>query len=283
MKRKIGIHLSISGGVHTALIRAQKLQVNAVQIFLKNSNQWKAKPYSENEISLFQEERKISCNMYLVAHTGYLINLAGEGGNLIKSIEAMEDECRRAVALGLEHLVLHPGSHLGKGIEHGRKRTAESLDTVFSRLGNKQITVLLETTAGQGTSIGHTFEDLQGIIENSDSRDNIGICLDTCHLFAAGYDISCKKSYESVIGNCLSIFGRDRLKLIHLNDSKRECGSRVDRHEHIGDGMIGIAGFRYLLNDERLKHVPVILETPNFNDFEADVMNLNRVRKLIKK
>ncbi len=283
MEREIGIHLSISGGVHTALIRAAKLGINAVQIFLKNSNRWEAKPFSEKDMALFFQERKKIPGIKIYAHAGYLINLAGEGEKLEKSINAMEDECRRASALGIDTVVVHPGSHLSRGIDFGIRRAAESLDTVFSRLGDNTVAVLLETTAGQGSSIGHTFEQLQSIIEKSVNRNRLGICLDTCHLFASGYDISEKHSCERILHKGFSVFGPDAVKLIHLNDSKRECGSRVDRHEHIGDGKIGNTGFRFFLNHTILNTVPIILETPKFNKDEADIMNLERVKKLITK
>lgn len=277
----LGVHLSISGGMHNALEKAGELGIQAVQIFLKNSNRWVAKPYSEEDIRHFNEARSRFPGIRIVAHTGYLINLAGEGDTLTKSIDALGDEIQRASLLGIDSLVLHPGSHGGRGLESGIERIAESLNQLLDRKQNPII--LLETTAGQGHSIGHRFEHLGSIIDRISLQSKIGICIDTCHIFAAGYDFTEKNKLQSVIKEFDDLIGLKRLRLIHLNDSKRECGSRVDRHEHIGKGRIGTAGFRSLLNSPKLEHIPFILETPKFNDDEADKMNLEALRKLINR
>lgn len=275
----LGVHLSISGGMHHALEKAEELGVQAVQIFLKNSNRWIARPYAEEEISLFNAARARMPEIIIVAHTGYLINLAGEGDTLVKSIQALTDELKRAALLEIDYLVLHPGSHGGRGIEAGIDRVADSLNRLLEK--KQKTMILLETTAGQGHSIGYRFEHLSSIIDRVSLKNMLGICLDTCHVFAAGYDISEKKSFSSVLKEFEEIIGLDRLQLIHINDSKRECGSKVDRHEHIGKGRIGTAGFKLLLNSPKLKKIPFILETPKFNGDEADKKNLKILRRLI--
>ena len=277
--RKIGVHLSISGGLHHALTHAQKLKIQAVQIFLKNSNRWSSKPYTEKDIEAFKHARSAIPDIRIFAHSGYLINLAGTDETYDKSIESLCDELFRAELLGIEYLVLHPGSHGDREVESGIRRVAESLDLVFDRRPRTKI--LLETTAGQGSSIGHRFEQLRRILDLTTGNSRLGICMDTCHIFAAGYDIASPDGYREVISSFRDIIGLDRLGLIHLNDSKRECGSRVDRHEHIGKGRIGSVGFRSIMNDPVLEGIPMILETPKFNDDEADKMNLKKVRSMV--
>lgn len=277
----LGVHLSISGGMHHALERAEKLGIQAVQIFLKNSNRWIARPYTDEEIRLFNEARARIPGILVIAHTGYLLNLAGEGDTLSKSIEALGDEISRASLLGIDLLVLHPGSHGGRGLNSGIARVADSLDRLLDR--KQKPMILLETTAGQGNSIGHRFEHFRSIIDRVSLKSKLGICLDTCHIFASGYDFTEKSKIKSVMKEFDDLIGLERLRLIHLNDSKRECGSMIDRHEHIGKGRIGTAGFSLLLNSPKLKHIPFILETPKFNDDEADKLNLKTVRKLIRK
>ncbi len=279
--RKIGVHLSISGGLHKALIKADELNIGAVQLFLKNSNRWEAKPYNADDIDTFISIWKNLPGLAVFAHSGYLINLAGTGDVLAKSLTALADELNRAHQMHINYLVLHPGSHGGRGLESGIDAVAKSLDSVFK--ANKNTGILLETTAGQGSSIGHRFEHLREIIDKTSYPDRLGICLDTCHIFAAGYDISKKETYRAVLSDFDAIIGLKKLKLIHINDSKKGCGSMVDRHEHIGKGCIGIEGFRLLLNDAMLKNIPMILETPKFNDDEADKNNLKVLKRLIIK
>jgi deoxyribonuclease IV len=277
----VGVHLSISGGLYNALDQAEELGIQAVQIFLKNSNQWVTKPYTADDISRFKEARARMPKIHIFAHSGYLINLAGEGDTLRKSLDALDDELSRASQLGIEYLILHPGSHGGRGLETGIQQVADSLNKVLNN--KRQTMILLETTAGQGTSIGHRFEHLSAIIDGVSYKNKLGICLDTCHIFAAGYDFTEMKKFNSVFRDFDDIIGLEKLRLIHINDSKRECGSRVDRHEHIGKGRIGTAGFRLLMNSVKLKKVPFILETPKFNDNEADRKNLKTLRRLINK
>jgi deoxyribonuclease IV len=276
---KIGVHLSISGGLYRALEKSKELKIQTVQIFLKNSNRWKAKPYSVDDIQKFISVKSSTHDITVFAHSGYLINLAGSGDIHDKSIIALVDELNRAELLGIEYVTIHPGSHGGRGIDSGIDSVAKSLDRVFDK--NLKTKILLETTAGQGASIGHRFEQLRSIIDKSSNPDRLGVCMDTCHIYAAGYDISSKTIYPSVISEFNDVIGLEKLKLIHLNDSKKNCGSRVDRHEHIGKGCIGIGGFRMLLRDSRLRDIPMILETPKFNDDEADRMNLKKIRMLM--
>jgi deoxyribonuclease IV len=277
---RIGVHLSISGGMHHALEKAHALRLGAVQIFLKNSNRWEFRAYTAEEINRFKEAQRAYPDIVPFAHAGYLINLAGTGEVHKKSIAALTDELIRAEQLGIKYVVIHPGSHGGRGLEDGIRLVADSLDRVFRHKCKTKI--LLETTAGQGSSIGHRFEHLRAIIENTSFPGRLGVCLDTCHIFAAGYDISSKLHYSTVISDFEKIVGLKKLKLIHINDSKKECGSNVDRHEHIGKGRIGNSGFRLLLHDARLKDIPMILETPKFNDDEWDRMNLTKIRNLLK-
>lgn len=279
--RYIGTHVSIAGGVDRALARARRLDINAMQIFLKNSNRWRSRLYTEAERENFLAEKKGSGDLRIFAHSGYLINLAGGGENLKKSIRSIIDEINRAELLDVEYLVIHPGSHKGKGEMAGIKRIAESIASVFRDCDSSGIKIILETTSGMGSSIGYRFEHLRDIIDLSRYPERLFICLDTCHVFAAGYDISHSEGYAAVMGDLDRVIGIDRLRLIHLNDSKGALACRVDRHEHIGCGYIGDEGFRLLLNDDRLSGISMILETPKFNDLEADLMNLKKIYELI--
>jgi deoxyribonuclease-4 len=280
--RYIGTHVSIAGGIDRSLARARKLNINAIQIFLKNSNRWKSRLYTEAERDNFLSGKKDIGDVRIFAHSGYLINLAGGGENLKKSIRSMIDEINRAVLLDVEYLVIHPGSHKGRGEIEGIKRIAESIDIIYRNCDNSGIKILLETTSGMGSSIGYRFEHLRDIIDLSRNPEKLFVCLDTCHIFAAGYDISNAEGYATVMEDLDRTIGIDRLSLIHLNDSKGSLACRVDRHEHIGCGYIGDAGFRLLLNDDRLSGIAVILETPKFNEFEADLMNLKKIHELIE-
>ncbi|MDY6969968.1 MAG: deoxyribonuclease IV, partial [Spirochaetota bacterium] len=259
------------------------LNIDAAQIFLKTPNRWKSSPLKKDDVSSFIEKKMKLTNLEIFAHNGYLINLCSEGETFKKSLDAMLEEINRADALGIEHIVIHPGNHLGKGESFAVRKIAESLDMIFLEKENSTVKILLETTAGQGTAFGYRFEHLRDIIAYSKYQERLDVCLDTCHIFAAGYRISDEDGYNSVIEEFDKILGLDRLKLIHLNDSKREYGSRVDRHEHIGEGMIGINTFKLLLNDKRIYNVPLVLETPKSDENHADIMNLNMVQSLINK
>ncbi|HPC39522.1 MAG TPA: deoxyribonuclease IV [Spirochaetota bacterium] len=277
--RKIGVHLSISGGLYRAVEKAAQLNIQAVQIFLKNSNRWEAKPYSKEDIAAFVQAKDTAKDIEVFAHSGYLINLAGIGDVKKKSLTALTDELHRAEQLHIDYLVLHPGSHGGRGLDQGIDSIAENLSEVLTR--TKKTTILLETTAGQGSSIGHRFEQIRAIMDRASCPARLGVCLDTCHIFAAGYDMSQSEGYTRVFSEFDAVIGLKRLKLIHVNDSKKDCGSLVDRHEHIGKGCIGNEGFRLLLNDSKLASIPLVLETPKLNDDEADKMNLKTLRRLM--
>lgn len=277
--RHIGFHFSAAGGPEKALERAGDLNVDTVQIFLKNNNRWQGPPIKEQQIADFKHLRKKQGPYQLFAHAGYLINPAGDGEVLEKSRRALIDELYRASLLEIPCLVLHPGSHRDLGRPEGMKRIIETLDGAFEADPGETI-ILLETTAGQGTSIGHRFEDLEEIMAASRFPQRLAVCLDTCHIFAAGYDLVDPEKYEKTIEQFSRVIGLEKLKLIHLNDSKREQESRVDRHEHIGEGLIGDKGFENLLNDRRLEDIPLVLETPK-PDADSDRRNLERVLSLI--
>lgn len=280
MKKRLGFHLSAAGGVFNAIDEAAELGINALQIFTKNSNRWTAPPLKGSDIALFKEKWSAIDDLSITSHTGYLINLAGDGENLEKSILLMKDEILRAHLLGIKYLVLHPGNHKEKGIEAGIKSIAENLDEIFSE-DETEVVVLLETTAGQGSSVGHRFEHIRDIIAASKYHSRLGVCLDTCHIFAAGYDISTPEGYLSTMDEFNRTIGFDRLKLFHFNDSKKGTGSKVDRHEHIGLGIIGSTGLSLLLNDERFDHIDYIMETP-VDDLRNDRDNLQTVLSMLK-
>ena len=258
---KIGVHLSISGGMHKALLKANDLHIKAIQIFLKNSNRWEAKPYTQEVIASFIEARSSMPECDVFAHSGYLINLAGIGEVRVKSLSALADELNRAEQLQIEYLVLHPGSHGDRGLETGITAVADNLSTVFERC--KKTKILLETTAGQGSSIGHRFEQLRAIIDACSFPDMLGVCLDTCHTFVSGYELTTEEGYRDTITQADITFGVDAVRVWHCNDAKAARGSKLDRHEHIGQGNIGVEPFRWLLNDPRFADCAFIAETPN--------------------
>jgi len=276
--RKTGFHLSISGGVHKAVIEANKEGYDALQVFLKNSNRWEGPPLKDKDVEIFNAEWGKNPGLEIYAHTGYLINIGGEGENLVKSMNLLNDEMHRSSLLGIKYLVLHPGNHLGAGEEVGIKRIAANLDRTFEN-SNAATEILLETTAGQGTSVGHRFEHIRDIMALSSYSSRLTVCLDTCHIFAAGYDIATPEGYDEMVAAFDSIIGINKLRLIHLNDSKKDAGSHVDRHDHIGKGIIGEKGFELLLTDGRIKHVDIVLETP-VDDDSSNRINLETVKRL---
>ncbi len=279
-----GAHMSISGGVNLALERGKGIGCNAVQLFVQNRNQWKARAFRREEMTAFRAGMRDFEPGFVIAHSIYLINLASpEPGILGKSKRGFLVEMRRAERLGISHIVLHPGSHRGAGERQGIETIAESLNYVLDETAGDDLQVLLETTAGQGNSIGHTFEQLAGIIEGIEHKNRIGVCFDTCHAFAAGYDLRSKRAYNAAFRHFDGTIGLDRLRAFHLNDSLKELGSRVDRHTHIGEGHLGIEAFRHLVNDERFFDRPMILETPKGPDMEEDIRNLELLRGLRKK
>jgi len=279
----LGAHMSIAGGVHKALERGKSVGCDIIQIFTKSSNQWKAKPLTDDDLALFQEAKLATGITIVVGHTSYLINLASPDPlTYRKSVDSLRLELERSEALGLPSLVLHPGSHLGEGEQAGLKKIAKSLDAVHKSLPGLTVKIALEITAGQGTNLGFRFEQIARIIELTKEPDRLAACFDTCHAFAAGYDIRTKKAYTATMQQFDDVIGIDRLAVIHLNDAKKELASRIDRHEHIGKGQIGLDGFRWLLNDRRLRAIPMSLETPKGKDLKEDVENLATLRTLIK-
>ncbi len=280
---RLGAHMSIAGGVGRAVDRGVEVGCDTIQIFTKNSNQWRARPISDEEVAGFKEKLEESGIDPVVAHDSYLINLASpDPGLLERSRNAFLEEMNRAEALGIPYLVMHPGSHKGSGVDVGLRTIAESFDRLHEQTVGFRLMVLLETTAGQGTNLGFTFEHLRRIIDMTAEGGRLGVCLDTCHAFTAGYDITSRNGYEKMWEEFDSEIGLDRLKVIHLNDSKKDLGSRVDRHEHIGKGTLGLEPFRMLVNDERLREIPMILETPKGPDYAEDKENLATLRNLIE-
>jgi deoxyribonuclease-4 len=277
--------MSIAGGVAYALRRGKEIGCDVIQLFTKNANQWRAKPLEPDAIEAFHQARNETGITPIAAHNSYLINLASPDEGLFKrSQEALSVEMQRAEALGIPYLVIHPGSHRGSGEEEGLYRIARGINLLHYREPDMQIPILLETTAGQGSTLGSCFEHFAQVIEMVEEDERIGICLDTCHCFAAGYDISTPEGYEATMGEFDRIIGLDRLQLIHLNDSKGAVGKRVDRHEHIGQGHLGIEPFRLLLQDNRLADLPFILETPKGKDpagEDWDRVNLRLLRGLL--
>jgi deoxyribonuclease-4 len=276
----LGSHVSIAGGMEKAIERGARLNCNVIQLFLKNSNQWLAKPLSERDQFLFRDAWRHSDIHTVIAHDSYLINLASPDRALrLKSLNALVEEMQRAVFLGIERLVMHPGAHMGAGIPAGVKRVAAQLNRAIERVDG-EINILLENTAGQGSCLGHRFEHLSEIMGLVKDDRRMGICFDTCHAYAAGYDIGNIEGYEKTMREADRYFGIEKIAMFHCNDSKKGLGSRVDRHEHIGQGAIGLEAFRLLINDPRFRTIPKILETPKGPGIEEDVMNLVMMRSL---
>jgi deoxyribonuclease-4 len=278
----IGAHVSIAGGVEKAVLNAAQLGCETFQIFTKNQNQWKEKTFTESEIAGFRdhlERYPLHANL-LASHDSYLINLCSPEKELLeKSVAALLQEARRCLALGIPFLIFHPGSHVGKGEEWGLKTIAKSLNRVIEKLESDRIRFLLETTAGQGSNLGYRFEQLVQILENVKYPEFMGVCADTCHLFAAGYDIRREEDYQQTIRAMESLFGIEKIMAFHLNDSKNDLGSRVDRHETIGEGNIGLSAFRLLMQDPRFETTPGFLEIPGGDDaFKKDIRMLKKLR-----
>lgn len=279
----LGAHLSISGGLHKALETAGEYGCSALQIFTKNANNWKEKTLAGNEIERFNQARIKTGIKEIASHTSYLINLAGcDKEKFDKSMVALENELKRASDLNIPYVVMHPGSHMNKGVEKGMSQISKSINIVFENTPNIKTRLLLETTAGQGSSIGHTFEQLASILKKIKNKKRIGVCLDTCHIFAAGYDIRDENAYDKTMALFDAAIGYENLFFIHLNDSKKDLGSRVDRHEHIGEGKIGLPGFACIMNDKNLSGIPKIIETPGEkNGQKWNSENLNTLIKSV--
>ena len=279
---RLGAHESISGGLHKAFDRAWSVGCDAVQIFVKPNRSWAVKPLTEEDIAHFKSKAQETDIRPVVAHASYLLNLASPKEDLWqKSRDTLIVELERCEALDVPYLVLHPGSHVGSGEEAGLKRVAQALGEVQAATPGFRARILLETTAGQGTNLGYKFEHLAWLIEHAPEGERLGVCLDTCHVFAAGYELRAAEGYEATMEKFDRIISLARLKALHLNDSKGDLGSRKDRHEHIGQGYIGLEGFRNLLNDPRLEGLPGLLETPKSNDLHEDRENLVVLRELV--
>ena len=279
-----GAHMSVAGGVHNALIDARNHACETVQLFTKNANQWLARDQTEDEVELFRGTLRETRLRFPTAHTSYLINLASPNDALfLRSVEALVVEMRRAERLGLAYLVLHPGAHIDSGEEAGLTRVARALDEVHERCPGFGVKILLETTAGQGSCLGHRFEHLARILGLVADPSRLGVCLDTCHVFAAGYPLFPKADYRATLRAFDDRIGLERLLLFHVNDSLKPLGSRVDRHAHIGRGELGLEPFRLLVNDPRFRDLPMILETAKEEGDEKDMdsMNLATLRSLM--
>ena len=273
--------MSISGGVSMAIERARSIDCTAMQIFVKNNMQWFARPLSRMEIRAFLDHVRRGELLSVFGHASYLINLATTNLQFhANSIRALAEELVRADQLELPFLVLHPGAHLGAGEQAGLEKIVNSIDEVFRKIPNVKTKIALEITAGQGSCIGHRFEHLAHIIENVREPERLRVCLDTAHLFAAGYDISSESGVRKIFREFDRVIGRDRLVAIHVNDSKTPCGSRVDRHEHIGKGRMGLDVFRFIMRSPRFGKIPKVLETPKNKDLAEDVINLKVLRRL---
>ncbi len=266
-----------------AFERIRRVEGTALQIFTRNQRQWKVPELTDYDADLFAMAWEQWGDYPVAAHDSYLINLASDKPDLLsRSLLAFAEELRRIEKLSVPYLVTHPGSHLGAGAEEGIRRYAANLDRAIEDSGTAGAMVLLETTAGQGTNLGSTFEELAAIIDASAHKDRLGVCYDTCHTFAAGYDIRTPETYAATFDAFDRIIGIDRLRFFHLNDTKNEFGSHKDRHEHIGKGEIGEAGFANILRDPRFRDIPMTLETPKDDDLQDDVRNLTLLRSLAK-
>ncbi|HKJ66439.1 MAG TPA: deoxyribonuclease IV [bacterium] len=278
--KKFGAHVSIAGGVYKAPERGEKLGCDAIQIFTRNQMQWDSPPLSEDDVAKFRANVEKRRPSVVVTHASYLINLASpEDTKLEKSRAAFLEELQRCESLGIPYLVFHPGSHMGAGETAGMETIADSLNRAHAETGQSSVRTLLEITAGQGTNVGYTFEQLMVIIEQVSDQTRIGVCLDTSHMFAAGYDLREKKAYQQTWRQFDAVIGNRWLHVFHINDSKKALGSRVDRHENLGRGYLGLEAFRLLINDDRFDGIPMILETPGGNPWY--VKNLKIMRDLV--
>jgi deoxyribonuclease-4 len=280
---RIGVHVSISGKIFNSIDRAKALGCSAIQIFSHNPRGWKVPPLLDDDVRIFRKRLKKSGLHPLVVHTSYLINLASPDDGLYeRSIDSFKVDLDRANRLGATFLVTHLGSSRDKDVQHGIMRVRGALNLVLENNGHRDIKILLENTAGSGSTIGYNLYQIREIIDAVKHRDSLGLCFDTCHAFASGYDFRDTRSLDSLIEEIGRILGLDRLGLIHLNDSKEGIGAGIDRHEHIGKGKIGIKGFRLLINHPSLRDIPMILETPKKSD-KDDIRNLSIIKGLRKK
>jgi deoxyribonuclease-4 len=280
-----GAHMSIAGGCHNALIAARDHVCSSVQLFTKNSNQWRGKDLTDEDVRLFRRLLRQTKLRFPTAHDSYLINLASPDEALYrKSLDAFVDEMQRAERLGLSYLVTHPGAFMDSDEDTGLARVARALDEAHARCPGFRVRVLLETTAGQGTTLGHRFEHLARILSLVAEPDRLGVCFDTCHVFAAGYPLAPERDYCTTLRTFDRVIGLKRLCVFHVNDSLKPQGSRVDRHAHIGQGCLGLEPFRLLVNDRRFRNRPMLLETPKEgpDGEDMDTVNLATLRGLVR-
>jgi deoxyribonuclease-4 len=277
----LGAHTSIKGGVSTIFERGTAIGATALALFSRNQFQWACKPLSDEDCRNFAAERARARINPILIHAAYLINLATTNPSFLsKSITGMAVELERAEQLGVHAVVLHPGAHMGAGVKKGLERIARSLDLIHQAMPDCEVVTLLETAAGQGSCLGCTFKELGVVMRSVDDPGRVGVCIDTCHIFASGYDIRTRDGYERTIDEIEKHIGLENVGAFHLNDSKKPLGSHVDRHEHIGKGQIGLDAFAYLLNDPRFHGVPKVLETPKSKDLTWDIENMQTLRSL---
>ncbi len=282
----LGAHQSIVGGFDKAVERARRHGCDCLQLFTKNNNQWAAKDISAADTRRFREALESLGITHPLAHDSYLINLASPDKKLWrKSVEAFVVELHRAETLGIPYVVTHPGAYTTADEQTGLQNVARAVDEIDAQTRGLNVRCLLETTAGQGTSLGWRFEQFAAILDAVRDPDRLGFCFDTCHVFAAGYPLSPKKKYRATMAAFDRLVGTERIRAFHLNDSRRELGSRVDRHQHIGRGCLGLEPFRLLLADKRFREIPMYLETPKGEESgeDWDAVNLSTLRRLLKK
>ena len=280
---RLGAHMSIAGGVSQALVRGQSIGCESIQIFTKNQRRWADPELRPEEIQAFKRLQAETGIHPIVSHNSYLVNIGSpDDKSWRRSVDSLIRELDRCEALGVPYMNMHPGSHLGSGEETSLKRIARGLDRAHSATSGYEVMTLLETTAGQGSNLGYTFGQLARIIEMVAHPERMGVCVDTCHIFAAGYELRTREGYEATFRELEELVGLQRLKAFHLNGSKGELGSRVDRHTHINEGELGLEAFRMLLNDPRFGDHPMLLETPKGKQMKEDAMNLAILRSLLE-
>jgi deoxyribonuclease-4 len=283
-KLLLGAHMSIAGGLYTAFERGERVGCTAIQIFTKNSNQWKDPVLSSEDVAKYREAKNKSKVRLVVSHNSYLINLCGASDYLLEnSRKSFIEEIKRCGVLEIEYLIFHPGAHTAMDRKEAVQTVAESLNHAHNSTKNNRVITLIETTAGQGTTLGSSFEEIADMISFVKDKERVGVCIDTCHIFAAGYDIRTKESYDKTMADFDRLIGFRMLHAIHLNDAKKPLNSHIDRHEHIGKGEIGKAAFSFIMNDDRFVGIPKLLETPKGDDgYKMDVVNLKALKSLIR-
>lgn len=279
----LGAHMSTRGGIARAVERGESIGCTAIQVFVKGNTRWQSPPLKPEDVKGFREGMERGNVRCAIAHAIYLVNLCSDKPEFVqKSIDDLVDELTRCEQLGITGLVMHPGAHCGAGCEAGIAAVAEGLNKVFAATAELKAEIFLETTAGQGSCLGHQFSEIAEIIHLVERKDRLGVCLDTCHVFAAGMDIRTREGYDRMWSDFDALLGREWLSAIHLNDSKNPVGSRKDRHEHIGKGHLGLEPFRHLMNDPNLRDIPMVLETEKDDEMTEDKENLATLRGLVE-